>query len=127
MIQVLGPLLSICRISFIFFFRKKNHLSSRIDPTSSIHKDLCLETPDETDMPRWAKGDNEHAKYTVSSVIFVAQIVRGPNHGFLKPTTEQFPPQNIGKYNFFRQLWLVLGIKLMEINSDLFSRPLVFF
>ena len=24
---------------------------------------------------RWAKGDNEHAKYTVSSVIFVAQVV----------------------------------------------------
>ena len=25
-------------------------------------------------------------------------------------------------YNFFRQLWLVLGVKLMEINSNLFSR-----
>ena len=23
---------------------------------------------------------------------------------------------------FFRQLWLVLGVKLMEINSNLFSR-----
>ena len=25
-------------------------------------------------------------------------------------------------YHFFRQLWLVLGVKLMEINSNLFSR-----
>ena len=79
-------------------------------------------------MPRWAKGDKEHAKYTVSSVIFVAQIVRGPNHGFLKPTTEQFPLlKNIGKYHFLRQLWLVLGVKLMEINSNLFSGLLFFF
>ena len=30
--------------------------------------------------------------------------------------------ENIGKYHFFRQLWLVLGVKLMEINSNLFSR-----
>ena len=27
----------------------------------------------------------------------------------------------IGKYHFFRQLWLVLGVKLMQINSNLFS------
>ena len=26
-------------------------------------------------------------------------------------------------YHFFRQQWLVLGVKLMEINSNLFSRP----
>ena len=25
-------------------------------------------------------------------------------------------------YHYFRQLWLVLGVKLMEINSNLFSR-----
>ena len=25
-------------------------------------------------------------------------------------------------YRYFRQLWLVLGVKLMEINSNLFSR-----
>ena len=25
-------------------------------------------------------------------------------------------------YHFFRQLWLFLGVKLMEINSNLFSR-----
>ena len=25
-------------------------------------------------------------------------------------------------YHCFRQLWLVLGVKLMEINSNLFSR-----
>ncbi len=25
-------------------------------------------------------------------------------------------------YQFFSQLWLVLGVKLMEINSNLFSR-----
>ena len=25
-------------------------------------------------------------------------------------------------YHFFRQLWLVLGVKLMEISSNLFSR-----
>ena len=30
--------------------------------------------------------------------------------------------ENIGKYHLFRQLWLVLGVKLMEINSNLFSR-----
>ena len=30
--------------------------------------------------------------------------------------------ENIGKYHFFRQLWLVLGVKLMEIHSNLFSR-----
>ena len=29
-------------------------------------------------------------------------------------------------YHFFRQLWLVLGVKLMEINSNLFSRWMVF-
>ena len=30
--------------------------------------------------------------------------------------------QNIGKYHIFRQLRLVLWVKLMEINSNLFSR-----
>ena len=31
--------------------------------------------------------------------------------------------ENTGKYNFFlKQLWLVLGIKFMEIISNLFSR-----
>ena len=29
-------------------------------------------------------------------------------------------------YHFFRQLWLVLGVKLMEINSNWFSRNLDF-
>ena len=29
-------------------------------------------------------------------------------------------------YHFFRQLWLVLGVKLMEINSNLFSRKVFF-
>ena len=29
-------------------------------------------------------------------------------------------------YHFFRQLWLVLGVKLMEINSNWFSRWVVF-
>ena len=28
-------------------------------------------------------------------------------------------------YHNFRQLWLVLGVKLMDINSNLFSRLLV--
>ena len=27
-----------------------------------------------------------------------------------------------GKYRVFRQLWQVLGVKLMEINSNLLSR-----
>ena len=27
-------------------------------------------------------------------------------------------------YHFFRHLWLVLGVKLMELNSNLFSRDL---
>ena len=31
-------------------------------------------------------------------------------------------PGNLGKYMFFRLLWLFLGVKLMEINSNLFSR-----
>ena len=29
-------------------------------------------------------------------------------------------------YHFFRQLWLVLGVKLMEINSNWFSRYLLY-
>ena len=29
--------------------------------------------------------------------------------------------ENIGKYHFFRQLWLFLGVKLMEISSNLLS------
>ena len=33
--------------------------------------------------PRWAKGDNEHAKYTVSSVIFVAQVAKPAKFGCL--------------------------------------------
>ena len=42
----------------------------------------------------------------------------------LKPSTVRGNDrlENIGKYHFFRQLWLVLGVKLMEINSNLFSR-----
>ncbi len=32
--------------------------------------------------------------------------------------------KNVTMYHFSRQLWLVLGVKLMEINSNLFSRPL---
>ena len=30
--------------------------------------------------------------------------------------------ENIGKYHFSRQLWLFLGVKLMEISSNLLSR-----
>ena len=30
--------------------------------------------------------------------------------------------ENIGTYHLLRQLWLLLGVKLMEINSNLFSR-----
>ena len=30
--------------------------------------------------------------------------------------------ENIEKYHVLKQLWLVLGVKLMEINSNLFSR-----
>ena len=37
--------------------------------------------------------------------------------GFFSPYLE-----NLGKYHFFRQLWLVLGVKLMEINSNWFSQ-----
>ena len=48
-------------------------------------------------MPRWAKGDNEHAKYTVSSVIFVAQIVRGPGFTVLRP----HQPSSWWQLNFF--------------------------
>ena len=33
---------------------------------------------------------------------------------------------NIGKYHLFRQLWLVLGVKLMEISSNWFWRSMVF-
>ncbi len=29
-------------------------------------------------------------------------------------------------YHSFRQLWLVLGVKLMEINSNLFSRYFIY-
>ena len=29
-------------------------------------------------------------------------------------------------YHFFRQLWLVLGVKLLEINSNWFSRLILF-
>ena len=35
--------------------------------------------------------------------------------------------ENIGKYHVFRQLWLVLGVKLMEINSNLFVFQVDFF
>ena len=34
--------------------------------------------------------------------------------------------ENLGKYHFFRQLWLVLGVKLLEINSNWFSRLILF-
>ena len=36
--------------------------------------------------------------------------------------------ENIGvQYHLFRQLWLFLGIKLMEIHRNLFSRKLICF
>ena len=35
--------------------------------------------------------------------------------------------KNLGKYHLFRQRkWLVLGVKLMEINSNWFSRDMYF-
>ena len=37
----------------------------------------------------------------------------------------QNPLENI-VWHFFRQPWLFLGVKLMGINSNLFSRPFVF-
>ena len=55
-------------------FSKKKLLSSLIHPTSSTQRSLFGTLVRLT--LRWAKGDNEHAKYTVSSVIFVAQVVR---------------------------------------------------
>lgn len=33
--------------------------------------------------------------------------------------------ENIGKYHFFRQQWLDLGVMLMEMNRNLFSRWLI--
>ena len=41
---------------------------------------------------------------------------------FTNQTSKTKNLENLGKCNFFRQLWLVLGVKLMEINSNWFSR-----
>ena len=41
-----------------------------------------------------------------------------PGHYYI--LTKFYYLENLGKYHFFRQLWLVLGVKLMEINSNLF-------
>ena len=38
-------------------------------------------------------------------------------------TKKNIPLENLLVYHLFRQLWLVLGVKLMEINSNWFSRP----
>ena len=40
----------------------------------------------------------------------------------LHPSQTNFDNLETLVYHFFRQLWLVLGIKLMEINSNWFSR-----
>ena len=39
----------------------------------------------------------------------------------LRPPAKSYCLENL-VYHFFRQLWLVLGVKLMEIKSNLFSR-----
>ena len=43
---------------------------------------------------------------------------------FIRPTPQQMyvPGKHTVVYQNYRQLWLVLGVKLMEINSNLFSR-----
>ena len=60
----------------------------------------------------------------VSSVPFMVRQALASNFGrlFLWDTGKNNHLENLGKYHFFRQLWLVLGIKLMEINSNWFSR-----
>ena len=40
----------------------------------------------------------------------------------VKPTKQKTKHLENIVYHCFRQLWLVLGVKLMEINSNLFSR-----
>ena len=70
--------------------------------------------------------------FTMQNIQFVAlktdaNITRaGPQH--LPPKLKLHPSQtNFDKlenlvYHFFKQLWLVLGVKLMEMNSNWFSR-----
>ena len=49
-----------------------------------------------------------------------------PGYGYVSGRVVILNLENLGKYYFFRQLWLVLGVKLMEINSNLFSRNFIF-
>ena len=48
-----------------------------------------------------------------------------PEKGQTKKLKESYLENLV--YHFFRQLWLVLGVKLMEINSNLFSRYVFFY
>ena len=57
-------------------------------------------------------------------VHFVCVCVLESGMEFLAWLSKKNNLENIGKYHFSRQLWLVLGVKLMEINSNLFSRKL---
>ena len=51
----------------------------------------------------------------------------GSPQGFnIQKKTEKNHLENLGKYHFLRQLWLVLGVKLLEINSNWFSRHPLF-
>ena len=49
---------------------------------------------------------------TAAGLTFDISWIISNNFNFTKKKNLE----NVGKYNFFRQLWLVLGVKLMEIN-----------
>ena len=61
----------------------------------------------------------------VKEVLWKKRKLHRNSYPSLPATVENSHLENIGQYHNFRQLWLFLGVRLMEINSNLFSRQFV--
>ena len=71
------------------------------------------------------QGDIPQGESPVFPFFFFLLLPTTLTVPFYRNPTKNKDLENLGKYNSFRQLWLVLGGKLMEINSNLFSRELL--
>ena len=65
---------------------------------------------------------------SLSHSVSRSQLSAPAQWRFSSAARSTFPPQSVFfPYHSFRQLWQVLGVKLMKINSNLFSRYSDFF
>ncbi len=81
---------------------------------------LCLAQPKLLGSPGWSDRESYPNPWIILKTSHELFGRNWTEPGYYYILTKFYYLENLGKYNFLRQLWLVLGVKLMEINSNLF-------